>query len=241
MIFPSELQRTKMVLLCAAMVCGSFGCNRQAGMAEENGPAISVEEEPTHHLLMENSYVRVFRAELPPGASTKLHRHVYAYVSVILTKAHLEGFSPGQSRQKLERSEGEVHFTPAGLVHGVVNTGSSPFRVVIVELLKDTNAAEGAPPEAEHSLDLGHGHIEDVVLENAQVKVTDLQIAPGAQSDEYEDGKSRMLVWMDHGELLARDSKLEGQKGQVTWIGSSAGALRNEGHHAVRVMVIEIK
>ncbi len=219
-------------------------CNRQSSRMEESGPPVSLQQDLAHHLVMENQYTRVYRVELPPGASTKLHRHDHDYVSVILTNAQLEGFSPGKPRTAAQREEGQVRFTPAGLIHGSVNTGKTTFGVLVVELLKPAGGDVGEPvTESEHSLDLGHGHIEDVVLNNSRVQATDLQIAPGMQTDEDAGVHPELLVWMADGELASGTSgeQLRGKKGEVSWLNADAGSLRNTGHHPAHLITVQFK
>jgi quercetin dioxygenase-like cupin family protein len=228
------------VLAMAALLAA---CGRKPSAPEESGPPVPLQQDPTHHLVLENEYVRVYRVSLAPGASTKLHRHDRDYVSVILSNAQLAGFSPGRPRESIRRQEGQVRFTPAGLIHGNTNTGTSEFRCLVVELLKPLgDKAESQQAGGERALDIGHGHVEDVLLDNPRVRVTELQIAPGAGTDENAGGHPRLLVWLEGGELIAEDGEqIRGSKGELSWLRPGGGRMRNAGHHPAHVMLLEFK
>lgn len=79
-------------------------------------------------LLFENDRVRVWDLRLDPGESTGVHRHVNDYLYVVIGDGNLSD---------RDMSDGEVRFrTIDGEdVHEAVNTGDTPWRNIIVELL----------------------------------------------------------------------------------------------------------
>ena len=220
-------------------------CNRQSRAPEQNGTPVPVEQEQHHHLVMHNDYVRVYRAELAPGANMKLHRHDQDYVAVYLTDAELSEFVPGKPVQLVRHQSGQVRFSQAPLTHSVSNTSNEVFRVVLVELASPPAGKTGSQPpaEGEHSLDLGHGHIEDVLLNNSRVQATELQIAPGMGSDEDAGAHPQLLVWMDDGEVVsgAGGEPLRGKRGDVSWLNANADNLRNIGDHPAHLITLEFK
>jgi quercetin dioxygenase-like cupin family protein len=222
-----------------------LACNRQSRTPEESGTPVPVEQEQHHHLVMQNDSIRVYRAELASGANMKLHRHDQDYVAVYLTDAQLKEFVPGKAVQLVRHQSGQVRFSQAPLTHSVSNTSNEAFRVVLVELAKPPGGkpSSQAPPEGEHSLDLGHGHIEDVLLNNSRVLATELQIAPGMETDENAGAHPRLLVWMDDGEVVsgAGGEPLRGKKGDVSWLNPNAGNLRNTGDHPAHLITLEFK
>ena len=52
--------------------------------AAQDGFRIEITAEPSHHLAFENQYVRVFKVEVAPHATTLMHRHRYDYIFVVL-------------------------------------------------------------------------------------------------------------------------------------------------------------
>lgn len=50
-------------------------------------PPVAIKDEPHHHLILENSYVRVFRVEIISPDATPLYRHDFPYVYMSIGKA----------------------------------------------------------------------------------------------------------------------------------------------------------
>jgi len=85
--------------------------------------AVSLKEEPHHHFVLENEYVRVFRVSVPAHSATLVHQHDVSYLYVSLGPADVinavqVGYSPGHF--------GHIARTDAG----------STFDNVTIELLK---------------------------------------------------------------------------------------------------------
>ncbi len=243
MIFPSTFRRARAATCCVALLIFLAACNRQSRRAEQNATPIPVDQEQHHHLLMTNDYVHVYRAELASGATMKLHRHDHDYVAVYLTDAQLEEFVPGKPVHLIRHQTGQVRFSQAPLTHRVTNTGGD-FRVIVAELMKaPSGRAENQPsPEGEHSLDLGHGHIEDVMLNNSRVQATDLQIAPGMRSDDDAGANPQLIVWVADGELASGSGEhLHGKLGDVSWLNGNSGSLQNTGSQTAHVIAVQFK
>jgi quercetin dioxygenase-like cupin family protein len=57
---------------------------------------VQITSEPSHHLVLENEYLRVFKVEVAPHASTLMHRHRHDYVFVTLGDAHVSNEVEGK-------------------------------------------------------------------------------------------------------------------------------------------------
>ncbi len=95
---------------------------------------VPVDKEPSHHLVFENEYVRVFSVEVAPHSETKYHRHDRDYVGVILGDSDVESVRVGEAAVKLQLKDGETRFTKGGFAHKAVNKSDKPFKNVTVEL-----------------------------------------------------------------------------------------------------------
>jgi quercetin dioxygenase-like cupin family protein len=100
---------------------------------------VAVEQEPHHHVVFENQYVRVLDVVLKPGETTLFHRHSLDNVAVQLSDATTKRQSAGQDWADAPVKDGSVGFfggakTP--YVHRIMNTGSSVFHVLDVEILR---------------------------------------------------------------------------------------------------------
>lgn len=99
---------------------------------------VAVEQEPHHHVVFENQYVRVLDVVVQPGETTLFHRHSLDNVAVQLSDATIQRQYPGQDWVTSPAKDGSVGFT-AGTkipyVHRITNIGSAVFHVLDIEIL----------------------------------------------------------------------------------------------------------
>jgi beta-alanine degradation protein BauB len=95
---------------------------------------VPIEQEPSHKLVFENEYVRVFSVEVAPHSETKYHRHDRDYVWVSLGDSDVESVRVGATAVSVKPKDGEAQFTKGGFAHKAVNKSDKPFRNVTVEL-----------------------------------------------------------------------------------------------------------
>jgi hypothetical protein len=117
-----------LALCCFAQVC----------LAQAVSPvnAVPITKEPSHHLVFENEYVRVFKVEVAPHAETLYHKHDVDYVFVTLGDSDVESVRVGEKPVRLQLKDGETRFTKGGFAHKAVNNSDKPFVNVTVELKK---------------------------------------------------------------------------------------------------------
>ncbi len=86
-------------------------------------------------VVFENERVRVKDVTFPPGVpDTGMHTHDLAHVGVILTEGRLV-FTEGDGKKETASfSSGSVGFRGPNATHMVANPGTSPMRVIEVEL-----------------------------------------------------------------------------------------------------------
>ena len=85
-------------------------------------------------VVLENDRVRVRDVTFPPGVKdTGLHTHELPHVGVILTAGELVVTEAGKS-ETARFEAGSVGYRAANVTHQVANPGSSPMRVIEVEL-----------------------------------------------------------------------------------------------------------
>jgi quercetin dioxygenase-like cupin family protein len=182
--------------------------------------------------------------ELLPGQSTRLHRHTHDYVFVVLGPSQLYDQTEGKPAVTVRFAEGEARYVRGGFTHRDRNSGETPFRCVAIEILKQ--GGDSPLPPAERSLDIGHGHTEDVIVDNAQVRVTEVQIAPGAQTDEGSFPGPWVLVAVTPLELeqvqSGRERPLRVEKGGFEWIPSGpASKMVNRGRGNARYVAVAFR
>ena len=89
----------------------------------------------TSKVVLENARVRVKDVTFPPGVlDTGMHAHEFAHVGVILTPGSLVFTEPGKPTETVRFDVGSVGFREANVTHQAANPGTSPMRVIEVEL-----------------------------------------------------------------------------------------------------------
>src|SRR5688572_18685240 len=89
----------------------------------------------TSKVVLENARVRVKDVTFPPGVlDTGMHTHELAHVGVILTPGSLVFTEPGKPTETVRFDAGSVGFREANVTHQAANPGTSPMRVIEVEL-----------------------------------------------------------------------------------------------------------
>lgn len=105
---------------------------------------IPLASEPHHHLALHNPYVNVYRVEVAPHDTVKLHRHDFDAISIMLSGAEVTVSSPGKPDVHGNLGVGQVRLQLRGYVHSTTVDSDATYRNVTVELL--------APQEGEHNL-----------------------------------------------------------------------------------------
>jgi quercetin dioxygenase-like cupin family protein len=98
--------------------------------------SVEITSEPSHHLVLENAYVRVFDVTIAPKATTLVHRHHNDYVFVTLGDSDVISARPGEKPVALQLKDGEIRFTPGKFEHAAINQSDKPFHNITIELLK---------------------------------------------------------------------------------------------------------
>jgi hypothetical protein len=111
-------------------------CFAQA--AQQSPAEVPVENEPHHHLVFENEYVRVFKVEVAPHEATLVHRHKRDYVVVTIGDAEVTNAVVGKEPKKWSFKDGDVTFLEASgeksFAHKAVNESDKPFRNYTIEV-----------------------------------------------------------------------------------------------------------
>src|SRR5260370_5387799 len=89
-------------LLCLLLLLFAFSLSAQAPVA------VPIPKEPHHHLVLENSYVRVFRVSIPAHDATRLHRHDVPYLYVSLGPPNVINAVQGKRQARLVSADGAV-------------------------------------------------------------------------------------------------------------------------------------
>jgi len=125
------------VHLLAVVLALSFAAFSQDAGKPASATSVEVAAEPSHHLKIDNEYVRAYFVEVAPGQSTLMHHHGTDYVGVAMGASEVDSLSPDGTVKHITFQDGQVNYAPAGVVHAVTDKGQAPFRNATIELLQN--------------------------------------------------------------------------------------------------------
>lgn len=151
---------------------------------------VPIEEEPLHKLRFHNGHVRFFDVRLPPGYRSVVHVHHHDGVFVNIAPSETEAEDWGRPPvRRPGRTPGETYYIGYAArpkAHRVSNVGHSLYHVTDTEILRGCGGPAAAPEPG-----------REVIVENAVMRATRLEIAPGDTA--ILGGPCGMLVSVKHG------------------------------------------
>jgi len=207
---------------------------------------VPITSEPSHHLVLENQYVRMFSVSVAPHAATLLHRHSHDYFFVNFGDSHISNEVEGKSPVELHLSDGEVRFAEGNFAHVARNLSDQPFRNDAIELLQDEKLRQ-APSRwpTEGGDKTFPGGRSKVLLVRDAVRVSEANLDAGAATpSHHHDGPHLLLAISD----LSLRSDAEGggsttitlKAGEVKWLdGGLTHTLTNTSSRPARFLTFE--
>jgi quercetin dioxygenase-like cupin family protein len=195
---------------------------------------------------IDNDVVRILKVVDTPHQKSALHRHEFNRVMIYLDNGEMEIVYEDGHKEKQHWKAGQAAWSAAGARHTSENVGSSPLRIVEIELKKP---APVAPPVRKRELDplaIDPKH-NRLLFENAQVRVFRSWREPGAAEPMHEHvgaGRATVLLTGLDGSVKLADgttSELRGSAGDVFWSGPVTHSTTNRGSKKSEVIVIEVK
>jgi quercetin dioxygenase-like cupin family protein len=208
--------------------------------------AIPVTEEPYHHPVFSNDYIRVLDVTIPAGRTSMLHQHDYDYVFVMLKDGSMTSTRSDGYSVSLELKKGDSRLTRGNFAHTASNDGDTPLRIIAVELLKGagTGVCGGDNPPCEKLAADVPSH--QVLVDAERVRVSTVHMEPGV-GDMHRHDYPHLLVALDTLRLRneragAAPEILRLKAGDYKWVpGGFTHTLTNLGKTAVDYVVVEIK
>jgi hypothetical protein len=200
--------------------------------AQSISGAVLAKREPHHHMVYEDSTIRVLRVRVPPHDTTLLHEHDPDYFWISLGASTLINVKPGSPDATVTSPDLAFHYSFGKFAHIARNPGDGPFDNITVELLEpQTNVRNLCEPAlADKPLDCPKpttrtayfsGATDHPALSTSQLRVSLLTIAPGGT---LRPTSATHIAW-----LIALDS-LDARRLTIAdaphWIG---GTLRARG------------
>jgi hypothetical protein len=238
----TEQSRTKRCFLARALVL--LGALLGVMHAATPQTVLPVEQAPYHVPVFNNEHVRVLNVFIPAQRTSGFHRHSTDSLGVLIGEGPrtVEGLS-GAVTSPPARAAGAVTFSfysREPIVHAVTVTGDTPFRNIVVELLK--SGPEGFTPGSRDNI-AGY----TLVLDNDRVRAWRLVLAPGEEAPAVTQTAPGIRIVVAGNELVERvpgraDRGIAPHPGEFFWqdVGITR-AVRNVGTTRLELVEVELK
>ncbi len=197
-------------------------------------------------MKIDNDVVRILKVVDTPHQKSALHRHEFNRVMVYLDAGDMEIIYEDGHKEKQHWKAGQVAWSQAGGRHTSENVGSSPLRIVEIELKKPAPAAPSVRKRELDPIAIDPKH-NRLLFENGQVRVFRSWREPGAAEPMHEHagaGRATVLLTDLDGIVKLADgatSELRGSAGDLFWSGPVTHSTTNRGSKQSEVIVVEVK
>jgi hypothetical protein len=207
-------------------------------LAAETGAVIDIQNEPHHHVVFENSLIRILEVTIEPGTSTLFHRHSRDNFAVYLDEVTTVNQPEGQPMpDAVPHVTGSVGFAAGDAkpyVHRVVNTGPSAVHLLDIELKLPADHRTGSA-----------NTLAPVAVDNDRIRAYTISLAPQQPSAPMQLGPGVLVVMPGVAvEQTASGGKSE-RVGTVgprwRWRPAGSYVLRNRSDSTALAVEVEIK
>lgn len=163
---------------------------------------VPVRDEPRHHNVLENKYIRLLDVWLKAGDTTMYHIHATPSLFVILSNTYTTSQTKGESWIASQNTAGTTwyrSFEPDSMIHRVANIDTVPFHVNDIEIRSafgnKNKTALSFPIEFENEKAYAYHITDPVVLSKQSINNRGPMIAElvsGSGVYLYDDSKKQL-------------------------------------------------
>jgi quercetin dioxygenase-like cupin family protein len=222
-----------------------------SAMAQQPSAPVDLTADSTHHLVLENIFVRAFAVTVEPKKSTLMHRHGKDYLTVALGDSEILNAREGAQPATVKFKDGDVRFAPAGIVHLVTDNGESTFRNITIELMQPTTNQHPCTeacsiPVPCDAADKSTCTTVTKVFQSDQWSVTLVTLPPGASYAKHTHLANYLVVPLTDGDTKVSEqdgpaTPAHYKAGEISWHNPVVHSVANGGPKAVRVVVLEFR
>jgi uncharacterized Zn-binding protein involved in type VI secretion len=209
-----------------------------------------MDQEPHHHMVMENGFFKIFKVEVAPGDAIVLHRHDHDTVAIAIGDQEVTVGVPGKPDVHQKNLDGQVRLQPGGYMHSTHVDGAEPYHTVAVELLLPQTGARnlcaavmnGQPlncPEAS-AKSTPASYAESPMFESDETQIRLVRVFP---HQDAAVGDLRLVIALDPGFISpARkgDPELSMRPGDYIWFDKAATGRKFENKSDKEARFIEL-
>ena len=177
-----------------------------AANAQSIPGAVLAKREPHHHIMFQDSTLRVLRVRVPAHDTTQLHEHDPDYFWIALGASTVVNAKRGSPDATISSADLSIHYTPGRFAHVARNPGTKPFDNITVELLRpQTNVRNLCEPALadkplacpEAATPVTPGASEHPAFSTDALRVSLVTIAPGGTLRPTTNAKRTWLIALD--------------------------------------------
>jgi hypothetical protein len=228
--------------------------------AQATAPEVEVSAEPHHHLVFENSVVRVFDVAIAPHSESLMHWHRHDYINVMLGPTEVVNAVQGKDPVTVKLVDGETHFAAAPFAHIARNISDQPFHNLTIEILDDAKLRESSAgglagglakwPE-DRGLEILSGGTQEILFVKDAIRVSEFDLEPSGAVPSRARSGPLLLVALTDLNLYTNDPRTHGghepaptpahfNAGDSQWLPDGwRRPLVNAGHTAVKFVTLE--
>ncbi|HYL93562.1 MAG TPA: hypothetical protein VEW69_10460 [Alphaproteobacteria bacterium] len=219
------------------------------GVAQE--AQVEITSEPSHHLVLQNDWVRVFDVTIAPKTTSLVHRHRHDYVFVTLGDSDVTSVRANEKPVQLLLQDGEARFTAGGFAHAAINNNTRPFRNITIEILtpatgeRTCNESCSLPLPCNSAAKSACPSAERLFLSD-QWTATTVTLPPGAQIEEHTHMGPHLAVAVSELHFLVKtagrpDSEINTKVGDIAWVPPTTHTVINVGTQPARMVTLEFR
>jgi len=211
-------------------------------LAAQSPAVITMDQEPHHHLSLQNEYVKVFNVEVAPGDAIVLHRHDQDTVAIAIGEQLVTVGIPGKPDVHQKNADAQVRLQRGGYVHSTRVDGDTPYHTVAVELLRPQTGFHnvcavilaGEPlncPDA--ATKTSSTYASQPLLDSAATRVQLVRVLPHQSANVAETAGARdasqVIVALDAATISPGDCKQSERAlkpGDFVWVDGASGHAR---------------
>jgi quercetin dioxygenase-like cupin family protein len=220
-----------------------------AALAQQQQP-VEVTSEPSHHLVFENEFVRVFDVTVAPKASTLVHKHNNDYLFVTLGDADLINARTGEKPVPLTLKDGEVRFTKGNFSHAATNQSDRPFHNITIELLKPATNVKTCTTSCDVSPPCSSGGTACPSVERRitsdQWTVSFVTLPPSSRVDKHTHAMAHLMIAVSDLSMTAEEgtstSDIRRAIGGFVWVAAgTTHTVVDSGTSPARLVTLDFK
>ncbi len=218
-------------ILFLAILLVTFSVSAQAPATAP----VALKDEPHHHLLFENDYMRAWAFGIAGHQATLLHNHDLPYLGVAVGSADFVNAVTGKPEVHVTLTGGQVSYSKGGFSHLVHTETDMPFRNVTIELLRPQGAARNrcvkvvadSPLDCPQTTASALGAATTLVLETDEIAVQSGEVSSIFRIAGADTQLGRVLGVLDQSELNVETPGQPAKKlhsGEALWLNPGAAA-----------------